>query len=159
MNLPTPEQILAMSLVELAALPGTSLFEIKNNAAALLSSAKSLAEHIECALELKYAERAQAFRQAAGKDTGTTHFNDDCIRITADLPKRVEWDQSKLTALVKRIAEAGDDPSQYVEVNYRVSETKYNAWPQVLREQFSSARTLKFGKPSFRLARTDEVSA
>jgi hypothetical protein len=39
-----------------------------------------------------------------------------------------------------------------VEVSYRVSETKFGAWPETLKSAFVAARTLKTGKPSFRLA-------
>jgi hypothetical protein len=74
------------------------------------------------------------------------------VRITADLPKKVEWDQVQLVDIVARIAAAGDNPDEYVECAYRVSETKFNAWASSLRSQFIPARTVKVGKPSFRLA-------
>ncbi|MQM32141.1 MAG: hypothetical protein CRU78_17190, partial [Candidatus Accumulibacter phosphatis] len=91
-------------------------------------------------------------RLAAGKDSGVVHFDDDQVRITADLPKKVEWDQKQLADITRRIAASGDDPSQYVEISYRVSETKFNAWPESLKSAFVPARTLKTGKPGFRLA-------
>lgn len=152
MNHLTLDQVLARPLSEIAALQSGALYQLKNEAVDLLSAAKAINEQIDRALELKYAERAQSLRLAAGKDTGVTHFDDECVRITADLPKRIDWDQPKLAELVKRIADAGDDPAQYVEISYRVSETKYNAWPEALRSQFTAARTLKTGRPGFRLA-------
>jgi hypothetical protein len=57
-----------------------------------------------------------------------------------------------LAHITRRIAASGDDPSQYVEVTYRVSETKFNAWPESLKSAFALARTLRTGKPGFRLA-------
>jgi hypothetical protein len=159
MKILAPEQVLATPVGELAALPSESLFQLKNDAADLLSVAKSIAEQIDRALELKYAHRALALRTEAGKDTGIVHFNDGAVRITADLPKKIEWDQIKLAAVVARIAAAGDNPTQYVDISYRVSETKYGAWPEVLREQFVAARTLKTGKPGFRLALIDAEGA
>ena len=33
---------------------------------------------------------------------------------------------------------------------------KFNNWPPALREQFSDARTVKAGKPTFKLVLTDE---
>lgn len=155
MNIPNHTQILVAPIGELAALPSQSLFQLKNDAADFLATAKAMAEQIDRALDLKYSERAQSLRLAAGKDTGVAHFDDEHVRITADLPKKIEWDQAKLAAVVARIAAAGDNPAQYVEISYRVSETKYCAWPEVLREQFSAARTLKTGKPGFRLALID----
>jgi hypothetical protein len=152
MNLPTPEQILSASVGELAALPSESLFQIKNDVADLLASAKAIVEHIDHALELKYAHRAQALRLAGGKDTGIVHFNDGQIRITAELPKKVEWDQSRLADITRRIAANGEDPAQYVDISYRISETKFSAWPESLKSAFAPARILKTGKPGFRLA-------
>ncbi len=159
MNPLSPEHAFRMPVSTLAALPSDALFHLKSDTADLLSMAKATAEHIDRAIELKFAERAQAKRVAESKDTGIVHFDDGRVRITADLPKKVEWDQPKLAELVKRIADAGDDPLQYVEISYRVSETKYNAWPEALRSQFTPARTLKTGKPGFRLALVDAGGA
>lgn len=148
----TPDQVLATPAGELAALQSEALFQLKNDAADLLSVARAIVEHIDRALELKYADRAHALRLAAGKDTGIVHFDDGHVRVTADLPKRVEWDQRRLAEVVRRIANGGEDPTEYVEISYRVSETKFNAWPESLKSAFAPARTLKTGKPGFRLA-------
>ncbi|PZP56880.1 MAG: hypothetical protein DI596_09845 [Azospira oryzae] len=148
----TPDQVLATPAGELAALQSEALFQLKNDAADLLSAAKAIVEHIDRALELKYADRAHALRLAAGKDTGIVHFDDGHVRVTADLPKRVEWDQRRLAEVVRRIANGGENPAEYVEISYRVSETKFNAWPESLKSAFAPARTLKTGKPGFRLA-------
>ena len=151
----TLDHLLTIPLVDLSAYSSCALFELKNEAADQLTKAKTIAEHIDSALDMKYAQRAQILRLAAGKDTGVVHFDDGRVRITADLPKKIEWDQKKLTDIVRRITASGEDPKQYVEIKYRVSETKFNAWPEVFRSTFSPARTLKTGKPDFRLALTD----
>jgi hypothetical protein len=156
MNPLTSDQVLAVPAGELAAEPSEALFQIKNDAADLLAATKAIVEHIDRALDLKYAERAQALRLAAGKDTGVVHFDDGRVRISADLPKRVDWDQSILAVIVERMIEAGDDPTEYVDTSYRVSETKFNAWPEGIKRAFVPARTLKTGKPSFRLALLEE---
>jgi len=147
----TPEQILATPAGLLAEQSSESLFQLKNDATDLLATAKALVEHIEQALSLKYAERAQQLRLTSGKDTGIVHFDDGRVRITADLPKKIEWDQAKLSDITRRIAANGDDPSEYVEISYRISEAKFNAWPDALKSVFVPARTLKTGKPGFRL--------
>ena len=152
----TPEQVLATPAGELARQSGESLFQLKNDAADLLAAAKAIVEHIDRAVDLKYAQRAHELRLAAGKDTGVVHFDDGQVRITADLPKKVEWDQAKLGDITRRIAANGEDPAEYVEISYRVSETKFNAWPETLKSAFAPARTLKTGKPGFRLALIQE---
>ena len=55
-----------------------------------------------------------------------------------------------------RIAANGDDPAEYVEISYRVSEAKFSAWPESLKSAFAPARTLKTGKAGFRLALLQE---
>ena len=129
-----------------------SLLRIKRSADEQFAVAKSAMAHIDLALELKYGRRAHQLRLAAGKDTGVVHFSDGDVRITADLPKRVEWRQAKLADIVRRIAATGDDPAEFVEITYRISEAKFTAWPESLKSAFAPARTLKPGKPGFRLA-------
>ena len=151
-----PDQVLATPAGELAQRSSESLFQLKNDAANLLAAAKAIVDHVERALDLRYSQRAHQLRLAAGKDAGVVHFDDDHVRITADLPKKVEWDQTKLTEITRRIADSGENPAEYVEISYRVSETKFNAWPETLKSAFAPARTLKTGKPGFRLALIQE---
>lgn len=152
MSAGTLHQLLATPAVELAEQPSESLFRIKSDAADLLAAAKTVVEHIDRAVELKYAHRAHQLRLAARKDSGVVHFDDGPVRVTADLPKKVEWDQKQLADIARRIAASGDDPAEYLEISYRVSETKFTAWPESLKSAFAPARTLKTGKPGFRLA-------
>ncbi|MGB2903149.1 MAG: hypothetical protein WBJ68_07450 [Candidatus Dechloromonas phosphoritropha] len=151
-----PDQILATPVSELANLASNSLFQVKNDAAELLTVSKALVEHIDRALDLKYVDRAYQLRLAAHKDTGVVHFDDGNVRVTADLPKKVEWDQKQLAELIARIAAAGDNPAEFIETSYRVSETNYQAWQESLRSQFTPARTVKVGKASYRLALLSE---
>lgn len=152
----TPNQVLAMPAGDLALQTSESLFQLKNDAADLQALAKAVVDHLDRALDLKYSKQAHALRLAAGKDTGVVHFDDGHVQVTADLPKKVEWDQKKLADLVRRMTANGDNPAEYVEISYRVSETKFNAWPETLKSAFAPARTLKTGKPGFRLALLQE---
>jgi hypothetical protein len=79
----TPDQVLATPAGELAALQSDALFQLKNDAADLLSAAKAIVEHLERALELKYGDYAYAMRLIAGEDT--VYFNDGRVRVTANL--------------------------------------------------------------------------
>ena len=65
-------------------------------------------------------------------------------------------DQQELAAIAQRIASNGDDPAEYIDVKYSVSERKFAAWPETLRRPFEAARTLKPAKPAFRLALVGE---
>lgn len=156
MTRPAPDQVLAIPASELAKQSSESLFQLKNDVADLLAVAKAIVDHVERALDFKYANQAHQLRLAAGKDTGVVHFDDGRVRITADLPKKIDWDQSRLAEITQRIAANGDDPAEYVEISYRVSEAKFSAWPESLKSAFAPARTLKTGKAGFRLALLQE---
>ena len=152
MNSQTLSQVSAMPVTQLSEASPDLLQKALIAAMTEVTRAKKQLEHIEHALDMRYAQRAKALRLAQGKDTGVVHFDDGEVSVTADLPKKVEWDQATVARLVANIVACGDDPSQYVEISYRISETKFNAWPDSLKKPFSAARTVKVGKPSYRLA-------
>jgi hypothetical protein len=108
-------------------------------------SRSALYRRLDGALTVRYATRAAEERQAAGKDTGTIRFDDGDFTVVADLPKRVDWDQDRLAAMVGRIRAAGDDPAQYVDIAFKVPERKYAAWPDAIRAGFEPARTVRPG--------------
>jgi len=151
-----------LSLV--SAMPATQLSEASPDllqkaliaAMTEVTQAKKQLEQIEHAIDMRYAQRAKSLRLAQGKDTGVVHFDDGNVRVTADLPKKVEWDQKQLHELILRIASSGDNPAEFIETSYRVSETKYQAWQESLRSQFTPARTVKVGKATYRLALLSE---
>ena len=150
------ERAQLMSIGDLASATGADLQQVQAEASELLRKSKVLKDWIDGAVALKYEQRAQAIRLEQGKDTGKVHFVDDGIRVTSELSKRPEWDQQKLAEIAKRIAEAGDDPAEFIDVAYKVSERKYTAWPESLRAAFEPARTLKTGKPTFHLETVKE---
>ena len=93
-----------------------------------------------------------AMRLETGKDFGVCHFTDGPLQVTVDLPKRVSWDQSQLSAIATRIANSGEKVSDFIDIEFSISESRYNNWPTSLKEQFTDARTVKPGKASYRLA-------
>lgn len=159
MNLQQINEIICTPISTLAELSSDSLFRLKNDAADQLAMVKALCEQVDRVLEHRYNTQAQQLRLVAGKDTGVVHFDDGEVRISADLPKRVTWDQKKLDEIAKRIAASGEDPGQYIDISYKVSERKYEAWPDNLKSSFAGARTLKAGKPSFRLSLLEEAQS
>ena len=57
----------------------------------------------------------------------------------------MDWDQGRLAGMVARIEEAGDDPTEYVDLAFNVPERKYAAWPDAIRAGFEPARTVRPG--------------
>ena len=107
---------------DIAALPAEQLALLQQEAVDLLANAKRLKDRLDSGIDLKYRDRAAALRRSAGKDTGTVRIEDGDVVVVADLPKRVNWDQRGLAAVVERIRAGGDDPAEYVDVEYKVSE-------------------------------------
>jgi len=144
-NTPTPDDLQALSAAEIAALPVELLAILQHEIDARLKRDKAAKARLDAGLAVRYADRAAEERQAAGKDTGTTRFDDGDFTIVADLPKRVDWDQDKLAAMVAQIRKAGDNPAQYVDIAIKVPERKYAAWPDAIRKGFEPARTVRTG--------------
>lgn len=146
-----------MPVGQIAALPADQLALLKGAAEEQLTQAKSVADWLDGAISLKYADRAQDTRQEAGKDTSTIRFEDDGVTVIAELPKRIDWDQALLAQIAENIAAAGEDPAEFIETKLSVSERKYGALPESWRKGFEPARTVRSGKPKFRLVLNEEV--
>jgi hypothetical protein len=152
------DELRRMAVGDIAALPAEQLALLQDEAADALRRAKTICDWLDGAIALKYGDRAHATRQAAGKDTGTIRLADGDVTVIADLPKKIEWDQAQLTMLVERIRAGGEDPAEYVSTELKVSERAFTAWPESIRQLFAPARTVRTGKPTFRLSLTSEVS-
>ena len=152
------EDIRAMPVGEIAALPAQQLALLQEDAEAALAAARADKDRLDGAIERRFAEQAQTARQTAGKDTGTVRLVEDGVVILAELPKRVAWDQDQLGALVERIRAEGDDATEYVDIAFKVPERKFAAWPAHIRERFAAARTVNTGKPVFKLSLAEDAS-
>ena len=59
--------------------------------------------------------------------------------------------------IAANIASAGEDPAEFIDTKLSVSERKYGALPESWRKGFEPARTVRTGKPKFRLVLNEEV--
>ena len=148
MNIPnhiTLEAFMRMPIGEIAALTAEQLALLQADIEEAQRVAKASRDWLDGALSIRYADQATITRRDAGKDTGIVRFADGTITIIADLPKKVDWDQSQLAALVERIRTDGENPAQYVDIAIKVPERKYSAWPDGIRASFEPARTVRVG--------------
>lgn len=146
-----------LTVQQIAALPASELARLQKEAQAGLQKAKALVAWLDGALSIRYKDRARQARAEAQKDAGTVRFEDNGVIVVADLPKKVEWDQHELSALVERIKADGENARDYVEVSFRVSERKYTAWPKQIARIFEPARTVRAGKETFELLAGEAV--
>jgi hypothetical protein len=150
-NCPQLQDLPDLPPQEIAALPADVLAILQHESETALKQTKAAKARLDGGLVLKYGEEAAEARREAGKDTGTVRFEDGDITVVADVPKRVDWDQAQLAAMVERIRAAGDDPTEYVETSFKVAERTYVAWPRAIREGFEPARTVRPGQLTIQL--------
>lgn len=150
------DDVAGMEIGAIAALPVEHLALLAEEARESLDRAKRLKDRLDGAIDLKYGARATEARRQAGKDTGSVRLADGDHVVVADLPKKVRWDQSRLAAMVAEIRAGGDDPAEYVNTEYVVSERAYGAWPTSIRTAFEPARTVTAGKPTYQFISTEE---
>ncbi|HMQ93249.1 MAG TPA: hypothetical protein PKA33_18550 [Amaricoccus sp.] len=153
----TLDDLPTMPVGEIAAQAGDQLALLKQEADERLRSAKTLCDWLDGAIALKYGDQAQEVRRGDGKDTGTVRLQDGQVTVVAELPKRIDWDQAMLAGLVERIRADGADPAEYVDIAFSVPERKYTSWPKDIRQEFEPARTVRTGKPKFRLLLGEEA--
>ena len=153
------EHLHTMAIGEVAALPVQQLAMLQEDAEAALQAAKTIKDWIDGAIGLRFAEKAHTARRDAGKDTGTVRLVEDGVIVIANQPKRVDWDRAQLAALVERIRAEGDDPTEYVDTAFKVSERKFAAWPAGIRSAFEGARTVRTGKLTFKLSLIEKEDA
>ncbi len=144
-NAPDIDDLINLPAGELAQLPVELLAELQGALEHAARQLKAATARFNTALEVRYATRAAEARRDAGKDTGTVRLADGAFTVIADLPKRVEWDQERLTQIAAGIAAAGEDPAEFIDTALKVSERKYAALPEAWRKGFEPARTVKTG--------------
>jgi len=151
------KELNSYEISDIAKLPIDQLATLQLELEEYLYFSKMIKDRLDAALERRFAQKASEVRVGAGKDTGTIRFQDGAAVIIADLPKRVSWDQDQLGMLVERIRSEGDDPKEYVDMSIKVPERKYAAWPQHIRAAFEQARTVRIGKPIYKIRMDWEV--
>jgi len=154
-NTPGLDDLDRLAIGDIAALPPELLLTLQEAALAEAARLKRLRDRLEAGIGQRYGAATEAERAAQGKTSGTVRIEDAGVVVIADLPKKVAWDQERLAVMAARIRESGDDPTEYLEIAYRVPERRFTAWPEAMREGFASARSESTGKPVFRLETRD----
>ena len=135
----------------LSKLAPEQLLSLQEQAFQHLQKAKMLKDWLDNSIALKYRDVASNIRRLDSKDTGTVHFTDGDFKVTSVLTKKVEWNQDRLKDVVSAIRKHGDNPDEYVDTSYKISETKYTAGPEHIKNLFKPARVLKTGGETFKI--------
>ncbi len=150
-----------LQVADLETMPVAELDRMIKQVMAAEETVSQYKQLFHAALNHRFSERAQELRRQAGKTTGVVRLEEDGYVVIADLPKKPEYDQAKLRQAVEALRKWGEKPEDYVGIEIKVAESKYTAWPPAVRELFEPARTLKTGKPTYRLeqVKPDSVPA
>lgn len=147
-----------LTVAQIANLSPVQIQELDAMLTELQTWHKSARDRMHAALEQRYGEQARKALADIGQDFGTTHLSDGPLRVTVEVPKRVRWDQAQMAEIARRIVASGDKLEEYIDVEFSVPETRFNAWPETLKQPFNDARTVKPGKAGFRIAISQENS-
>jgi hypothetical protein len=153
----TISEVPNIQIGKLATLSPDQLLYLQEQAEENLQNAKRLKDWLDSSISMKYRDIASNIRKLDHKDSGTIHFSDGDYKITSVVAKRIEWNQQKLKDVVTAIKEYGDNPAEYVDISYKVAETKYTAWPEHIKNIFKPARIFKLSKESFAISESKEV--
>ena len=150
-NIPSMNDMLNMPAGELSQMPVDLLVALQAELDHANKQLKAANTRFGTALEVRYATRAAEARRGCGKETGTVRLVDGDYTVVADLPKRVDWNQEKLAQIAQNIADGGEDPAEFIDTKFSVSERKFGALPEAWRKGFEPARSVKVGALRLRL--------
>lgn len=148
----TLENLLHSPQGDLAALPPEKLAQLIEEAKFKLDNYKLLHERLQGIVNFKYQDAFNQNRIDQQKETGILRIEEEGHIITQDITRKTDWDKKKLAEIIEKIKSQGDDPAEYVDVTYKISEHKFKSWPSFIRKVFEPARTVKNGKPSYTIA-------
>lgn len=152
-----PAELADLSVAQLAALSPQQKIVLARQLEQAGDWLKQVKARFDAALEQTYGDRIRSARSDGGKDFGVVHLVDGDLRLTVDVSKRVTWDQTQLATIARRIDAAGESVEEFIDIAYSISESRFQNWPSTLRSQFEAARTVKPGKPTYRLVSSEEV--
>jgi len=123
---------------------------LKERIAIIKTELDGINEDIEKTVE----KQCKQARDLSGKDYGSIDIVVDGITVKHNVSKKVTWDGEKLAELWKKIEDAGDEPSAFIdkEIVYKIPEKKYDTIPNAMRTVFDKARTVDAGKSTIKLS-------
>lgn len=134
--------VLDATVAEVAALPVSVHAALQEEYAALQERTKRIGAVLDAGLQQAY----------GGQNApGTSHRERDGFDIKTTIPKSVAWDSDTLETMAT-------DPqvAEYVDCKLSVSESRYKAMPQRIRDVVDRARTVKMGKARFDFMKKEE---
>jgi len=76
---------------------------------------------IQSVLDHRFGDDARRLRMGAGKDTGTVSIKCGDFVVRSELAKRTSWDQGKMPEIAKTLEAMGENPFEFLDVEYTMS--------------------------------------
>lgn len=73
-------------------------------------------------------------------------------QVKVDVKKSVKWDNEKLSAIAAQMLAEKVNPTNYMKIEYSISETLYKTWDDEMKKEFLPARTVTPGKATIKLS-------
>ncbi len=144
--------ILDMRISDLSAKSGEELLKLVDSAEAQLVETQKIRDWLESAIAYKYVYKATSIRSELQQEFGFIYFEDGAVKVTSEIPKAITWDQKKLAAIAETIRRQGEDPEEYMEVQYTVLDACFDQWLEVIKDAFRPALSIGQGTSSYRLS-------
>lgn len=98
-----------------------------------------------------FKERFNVLREASGKKLGTISFNLEGMKVSQNIPKKIEWDQDVIEEIYSDIEKTGENPKDYIKVKYSVSERDFNSFNEEIKDRLKEARIIKDGSVQIKI--------
>ena len=149
---------MAKPIQSLTDMPLASLKEKLDAANLKAKQAKSEKAKVVAELRRRFASQLSEELKKKPEPFGTAHIAADGLDVKFDVGKKVEWDQSKLAALIAEINADGANPADYIdtETTYHIPEARWSAWGANVQGSFVGARTVKEGTVSVSVEKVEE---
>lgn len=120
------------------------LFEARAALKSQMDDLKGQIDKINAELEKAYLQKAKDALAFAGKDFGTVTLVDGNTRLKANVVKKVEWDQEKLSSAFDQMTI--EEARHYAKVTLSVEERKYTSAPPNIQRVLEPCRTTSVGR-------------
>jgi len=121
-------------------------------------AADAIAEHTKAkkSAEAELIQRRDAEIQkllkAKPEPYGTVTLTIGNHQVKVDVKKTVKWDNDKLSSIATQMRAEKVNPTNYMKIEYSVSETMYKTWDDEMKKEFLPARTVTPGKATLKMS-------
>lgn len=129
-------------------------YEELSEIASTIKKLQKQKKQIESQIEENYREKFQELFSQKNKPYGTVSITHGEFDIKVTRPKKVTYDQEKLSNLYAEIKKH-EDPSLYITVKYDVSETSYKKFSKEIKSVFDKIRTIDYGTTKIEIIKND----